>query len=190
MTNGKFTYDQEGQSHGRYNSRVLHFPEGRSGVTLGRGYDMKRRSENEIVCDLVSAGIERARAIEFARGARLEGRQAREFVNTHRDHLGEITESQQEKLFERVYPEYVRRTEAYYNKHTSGIAGRVPFHELDNNLREVLIDTVYQGLARESTYKSAAQNNARELRLNILERSDGKYPDRNRDRFNHMGVDD
>jgi hypothetical protein len=38
---GLLTWGAEGTEGGRFHSRVLQFPPGASGLTLGRGYDMK-----------------------------------------------------------------------------------------------------------------------------------------------------
>ncbi|PNS09862.1 hypothetical protein COO59_20620, partial [Mixta theicola] len=59
VSQGQFTFDNEGLEHSTaavpfravptpWFSRVLHWPGGFSGVTLGRGFDMKLRSAGEI----------------------------------------------------------------------------------------------------------------------------------------------
>jgi len=49
---GGLTFDAEGQERrGRYFSRVAHVPGPWSGVTIGRGYDLKYRKADEVVND-------------------------------------------------------------------------------------------------------------------------------------------
>ena len=54
---GQLTFDAEGmEKPGRFFSRRLHVPSSSSGATIGRGYDMREKSRDEIVADLVAAG--------------------------------------------------------------------------------------------------------------------------------------
>ncbi|WP_250318501.1 hypothetical protein [Rosenbergiella gaditana] len=68
---GILTFRAEGNniSGSRYYSRKIHWPgiESRcnqygSGVTIGRGYDMKERSETQIIHHLTLAGIPTVKA--------------------------------------------------------------------------------------------------------------------------------
>lgn len=81
---GQLTFDTEGvdyitavepfrQHDTRYFSRVLHWPGGVSGVTLGRGYDMGQRSRGEIHATLCQADIEDFKASLCSRAAGLTG---------------------------------------------------------------------------------------------------------------------
>ena len=55
---GVLTWEAEGSEGGRYHSRVLHVPSNTSGLTIGRGYDMKDRSAAEAQKDLIAAGVD------------------------------------------------------------------------------------------------------------------------------------
>ena len=88
---GKFTYDSEGNDSGKWNSRYLHWPEKHSGVTIGRGYDLKHRQREQVIRDLTGAGISQEKAELIAGGAKLTRDAARDFVRTHRGRVGEIT---------------------------------------------------------------------------------------------------
>jgi hypothetical protein len=100
---GQITFDSEGTERGTYHSRFLHFPGGASGVTLGRGYDMKQRAEASVKADLMAAGVETNLAQRFAAGAELQGAEASAFVSNNRNVLGNISPGQQKRLFDTVY---------------------------------------------------------------------------------------
>src|SRR5207244_1770552 len=94
---GQLTFDAEGREGGAFHSRKLHQPTTASGVTIGRGYDMKMRTSAEVAADLAASGVDELRAGQYARGAGLEGKSAAEFVQKTR--LAEITPEQQKRLF-------------------------------------------------------------------------------------------
>lgn len=77
---GLLTWEAEGQEGGIYHSRVLHVPSSSSGLTLGRGYDMRDKSSSFISAQLVKAGLNLVDANRLAAGARLKGRAAESFM--------------------------------------------------------------------------------------------------------------
>ncbi len=79
---GQITFNSEGNDNkkSKYFSRKAHVPSKWSGVTIGRGYDMKYKSQKQIITDLTNAGVSRSVATEFAKGAGLHGTKAREFL--------------------------------------------------------------------------------------------------------------
>jgi hypothetical protein len=127
VARGQVTFDTEGQEGGRYHSRRPHVPSGNSGVTIGRGYDMKGRKKEQIYRDLLAAGLSKAQAELYSRAAGLSGNKARAFLAEHgygrlldaarkkglkgaevnsyirANSLEPITLAQQKKLFERTY---------------------------------------------------------------------------------------
>ena len=48
ITKGLLTYKAMGMEGGDFHSRKLHVPSDRSGLTIGRGYDMKEKSSYKI----------------------------------------------------------------------------------------------------------------------------------------------
>ncbi len=71
---GQITFDAEGHDYitaiapfrkrrTPYFSRILQWPGGNSGVTLGRGYEMGSRSRGEVFTTLRRAGIEEYQAV-------------------------------------------------------------------------------------------------------------------------------
>ncbi len=114
---GSLTYAAEGNNipTSRYYSRVIHWPgssikctnEG-SGVTLGCGYDMKYRSPAQIKSDLTASGIPLEKAETIAKGSGKSYCEAERFVKENKNIIGEITETQQLRLFELTYKSYIR----------------------------------------------------------------------------------
>src|SRR3954468_22937564 len=54
---GQITFDVEGNEGGRWHSRTPHVPSDDSGLTIGRGYDMRYRSAEQITKQMTEAGI-------------------------------------------------------------------------------------------------------------------------------------
>lgn len=86
-------------------SNRLHWPEGASGVTLGPGYDLRYRSETEVVRDLTAIGVDPATAARVADGAGLSGLAARDFAGANRD-LVNLSPAQERQLMERTVLPY------------------------------------------------------------------------------------
>ncbi|EBP3213771.1 peptidoglycan-binding protein [Salmonella enterica] len=173
---GKLTYDAEGNNipNSRYYSRVIHWPgnEG-SGVTLGRGYDMGDRTESSILQDMLTAGIDAdtARKISLARS--YKGSAAGAFVTNNKRDIGEITEEQQIRLFNHIYPDYITRTITNYNRWTSDVAAAKHWDELDQPIQEVLIDFVYQGFTKGPRPMLAGSNNDKQELINYIRNTPG-----------------
>jgi hypothetical protein len=140
---GQLTFDAEGSEQGPYFSRRAHAPPGSaSGVTVGRGYDLGRRSQSEVVRDLVSAGMELSDARRLSEGAGLKGDRARTFVISRRVSLPVISRRVQKELFERVlYPRYEARAQRWL---AAGGIDRA-WITIDPRIREVLIDLAFRG---------------------------------------------
>ena len=103
---GQLTFDAEGlETRGRYFSRVPHVPGPWSGVTIGRGYDMKEKSGEKIRSDLIAAAINPEIAEKFALASGLSGDKAKEFIRAHNLEQVEISPEQQKKLFITTYDE-------------------------------------------------------------------------------------
>lgn len=144
MSNYAFTYNQEIGHQGQ--SLVPHYPGGRSGVTIGPGYDMGHRSPQEIYFDLTNAGIDPEMAYALIEAAHKTGPDAANWVAHHGGII--ITEEQQQALFEKVLvPEYEDRTKEQL---MNFVAGNENFTDMDadwENLSEkqkgILFDYVY-----------------------------------------------
>lgn len=91
-------------------SNVLHWPKGASGVTLGPGYDMKERSADTIVADMMAIGINRETAQKIAKGAGLSSATnptAARFVKDNRA-LVKLKNNQEIDLLRHIVPAYER----------------------------------------------------------------------------------
>lgn len=142
---GQVTFDAEGNetSGSPYFSRHLHWPGGASGVTLGRGYDMRYRTSNTVYSDLTAAGVEPSLSRKFARGAGLYGQAARDFVHMNKYAFGMMSPEAQRVLFEDViYPRYEEAAQRRYGIFIA--PDSVQWEELDERIRDVAVDFTYQ----------------------------------------------
>ncbi|HAY0635810.1 pesticin C-terminus-like muramidase [Serratia rubidaea] len=90
VNRGLLTFNAEGNNirESLFYSRVIHFPRmGISGVTIGRGYDIGSRSQQEVFVDLTRAGIAPAQAQAISLGVGLRGKQADDFVKRNSSKL-------------------------------------------------------------------------------------------------------
>lgn len=144
---GLLTWSSEGQESGRYATRAVHFPGGNSGVTIGRGYDMGRRSREQSSRDLRAAGVEADAARAISAGAGLRGEAARRFVSENREALEVLTAAQERKLFWDVtYPRYeseARRISS--SRDVVSRYGALDVDALQRSYYEVLVDLLYRG---------------------------------------------
>ena len=157
VSEGQVTFDAEGIDYitavepfrqKRYPSfsRVLHWPPTfYSGVTLGRGYDMGSRSRGEIFSTLRQAGIEEYKSVICSKASHLKGRQAGQFVKVYGPLVGEITHTQQIRLFEIVYREKLNYSKGVYLRGSHSIPDALSWHRIDKTIRDVFVDTIYQG---------------------------------------------
>ncbi|QDU98559.1 hypothetical protein Pla8534_64290 [Lignipirellula cremea] len=109
---GQSTFDFEGSEGGRYHSRTPHVPSQESGLTIGRGYDLKERSVDVVIRDLMEAGLSHGDAMLYARAAGLQGAKAKKYIDENQ--LPEITLEQQKSLFELIYPQYVEEAKRQF----------------------------------------------------------------------------
>ena len=129
-----------GPSH----SRVPHWPGGASGVTVGRGYDMRHRTETQVKADLIAAGVSEATAALLAKGAGLTGDAAKKFVKDNK--ALEITLAQQQKLFEMVYPGYEAEVKRISEKaDVVKKYGATDWAKLDPAIKTLLSDLIFRG---------------------------------------------
>lgn len=162
---GLLTYLSEGNDNpdSMFFSRKIHHPSIASGVTIGRGYDMKHRTKESIIHDLISAGISPRQAEDISNAAHLSGAKAKGFVNKNRDLIGEISIKQQVSLFNNTYKLYISRAEARYKAKTAMIVGACSWRNLNPIIRDVLIDIVYQGMEGTQIMTVASSNNIDDL---------------------------
>lgn len=140
------TFDAEGNDDAKsiYFTRKLHWPGTWSGVTIGRGYDMKERSSADIKQDMIDSGIAEATAETFSGGAGLKNADAKAFCTKHKDLI--ITQAQQKALFTVSYGEKslyaADRVRAWSGEELGG---------LSLGMQGIIIDLFYRG---DITYKT------------------------------------
>ncbi|XOZ32990.1 hypothetical protein ACMDCT_12305 [Halomonadaceae bacterium KBTZ08] len=152
--NGVITWKAEGNEGGPFHSRILHVPSQWSGLTLGRGYDMKYREKAAIVSALTKVGVNGDKAKRISHGAGKSGGKARQVI-IDQDLLDfEISPKGQLQLFEQVYGEYVERakrlslTNRYAKKYK-----KTEWGSLNPKIKNVLVDLTYRGDYRPDTMK-------------------------------------
>ncbi|EOC0419280.1 peptidoglycan-binding protein [Cronobacter malonaticus] len=126
-------------------SRILHHPSIGSGVTIGRGYDMKKRSAGEILFTLRLAGIEEYKSQICAKASFLSGKKAASFIELYGPLVGEITHQQQIRLFELSYKEKKDYAKNVYNRSVADIKNALSWEQIELRIRDVFVDTIYQG---------------------------------------------
>lgn len=163
---GKVTYDAEGrEERGPNFSRHIHYPKSKdpsvaakTGVTIGRGYDMGERTKAQIYNDLIAAGISASQASRISAAAGKKGVDAERFVRSNQD-IGEITTEQQIKLFNNIYPAYENRAQLRYKEKTKGMSNVTKWEDLNPVLRDILVDIVYNGYEGKDAMPAASKNN-------------------------------
>ncbi|KYL32976.1 hypothetical protein A2I96_16830 [Pseudoalteromonas tetraodonis] len=160
---GILTWDAEGTEGGLYHSRCFHVPSNRSGLTIGRGYDMRDKTSSKVSGHLIQSGIDNKVANVIALAAGKMGNAAKQFV-IEKDLLDfEVSAQVQLKLFEIVYKEMESDVKRICNKTiTSQTYGKTDWLNLDPKIKNVLIDLRFRGdyhpASRKILQKHVANN--------------------------------
>jgi hypothetical protein len=143
---GRLTFDAEGQEGGRFHSRHFHVPSSSSGLTIGRGYDMKLRRKSDIRDDLLAAGVDPAKAALISQAAGLQGDRAEEFIEENELEDFEITPEQQLGLFEVEYARQESDTRRLATKaDVTRVYGATDWDSLHEGIKEILVDLRFRG---------------------------------------------
>jgi hypothetical protein len=168
---GQVTFDAEGNDNPNspYFSRQIQWPgNAASGVTIGRGYDIGNRTQEQVAADLEAAGLSSEQASAFAKGAGLKGPDADKFVKQNVKKLGLISPEVQKSLFDNIYPTYVQSARANYDEWTQDNPNRVSWAALSPAIRDVLVDFVYQGFTKGPRPMEAGMNNNAVALMNYI----------------------
>jgi hypothetical protein len=168
---GQATFDAEGlETPGAYFSRAIHWPGGlKSGVTIGRGYDMGLRTPLQVQRELEYAGVNSNDAIQLSRGAGLRGSAAQAFVSEHRSTAPMLSQEAQKQLFEVVVtPEIINDIRRILTKpDVVERYGATEWRCLRPEIQELLFDLRYRGDytpdVREQIQEYVVTNNTRGL---------------------------
>jgi LysM repeat protein len=147
VASGQLTFDAEGmETEGPYFSRKPHVPGSTSGVTIGRGYDMKERSQHEVVEDLCAAGVPVDTATQLSQCRGLSGAQAENFLDDKGYEEITISPAQQKKLFSQVYQELAGDVLRICRKpDVVAKYGTTQWEQLDPIICDVVVDLRYRG---------------------------------------------
>ncbi|MEE8057489.1 MAG: hypothetical protein V3T17_06605 [Pseudomonadales bacterium] len=187
ITKGQLTFDAEGQEGGLYHSRVLHVPSSSSGLTIGRGYDMKEKTAAKISSDLTAAGIEHASAGLLSKAAGLSGDDAKQFITDNNLQSFEITPETQEALFDAIYSELENDVKRICNKADCvATYGAVNWDGLRVEIKDTLVDLRFRGdyhaTSRRLIQKHVANNDVKAFSSALSDQS--QWTNVPPDRFN------
>ena len=183
---GRLTFDAEGREGGLYHSRRLHVPGAASGLTLGRGYDMKNRTNAQIRNDLLAAGVDAGHAQLIAQASGLTGDKAEDFIQDNDLEDFEITPQAQLKLFQIDYNWHAADTKRLATKpDVTRRYGATGWEALHPAIRDVVIDLRFRGdytpRCREFLQSHIAANNLHAFSGEIGKKTN--WPNVPRDRF-------
>lgn len=145
---GQLTYDAEGNDdpNSPHFSRKPHVPGSWSGVTLGRGYDMKLKSSAKITAELIQAGISEEIAGKFAGASGKQGDEASKYLKDNGLDDITITLEQQEKLFAISYTEIKQDVKRICEKiDVVAKYGAVDINAIHYAIHDVVIDLRFRG---------------------------------------------
>lgn len=172
---GRLTFEAEGQEGGPFHSRRFHVPSSSSGLTIGRGYDMKLRSKSQIRDDLVAAGLDSVSAALISQAAGMKGEQADEFIEENDLEDFEISKEVQLKLFEIEYRRKVEDTKRLATKpDVTRAYGATDWDALHPVIKDVLVDLRFRG-----DYTPACR---RFLQVHVANNDLGRFVEEIRDR--------
>lgn len=169
---GQLTFDAEGNDNDKsyYFSRKIHWPGDKSGVTIGRGYDMGSRKEKEVYGDLLASGVLEDHAVLLAKGAGLKGEDAEKFVAKNKSTIPSITREAQKNLFSMMYEKYETAAEKNYSMGIDKKDGVTAWKNLSLAIRDVAVDFVYQqGSMYFSQIEAVSKNDIKTLQKSILD---------------------
>lgn len=148
VTFGQCTFNAEGSEVvGPYFSRSIHWPGGASGVTIGRGYDMGRRTRLQVLHELTISRVPAAQAALLSLAAGLRGESARRFVESNQAAIPMISLEAQKTLFTQVTtPEVIHDIKRILaSKSVRAKYGETTWQELCPQVQELLFDLRYRG---------------------------------------------
>jgi hypothetical protein len=166
VPNGQLTFDLEGlecpdpsDKCKAFHSRIPHVPSEESGVTIGRGYDLKLKTPSKIKADLLAIGLSSENADTYSEAGCKDvvkgtckpqyiGKQAKEFIRTNKTKLDELTPEQQMKLFALTYSEMEADVKSIHNRNAKSKAEQINTTQYDNLnplIKDILIDLRFRG---------------------------------------------
>lgn len=190
---GALTFRAEGHEGGPYHSRVPHVPSGTSGLTIGRGYDLKEKSPNKIRFDFSAAGMPEDTAEKLIGAAGMRGPEASRYIRENSLEDLEISREVQLRLFEISYARMKESVRSICKKaDTVEKYGATNWDRLQQPIKDVLIDLRFRGdyhtESRKFLQKPVANNDLKSFAAEIMDKNrwKGVPPDRFQLRVNHL----
>lgn len=177
---GVVTWGSEGNEGGVYHSRKLHVPGSWSGLTIGRGYDMKFKSQSKVFTELTSAGIDPKQAQVIKKAVGLYGSTAKQFIIDN-DLLDlEISVDTQKKLFKNSYDDEVKEVKRLCAlKDVVNDYGKTDWKKLNGSIKDIVVDLKFRGDytvrgTMKFLQKSIVDNDLDAFRKEIVKKSNWK----------------
>lgn len=178
VVKGQLTFDAEGNddSSSPYYSRTPHVPSGSSGLTIGRGYDLKERAKAAVINDLKSAGLAEDAAKAYAGAVGKKGDDAKKYIKDNKAKLKDISKAAQKKLFEATYEEIAKDVKRICEKADVVQAyGKTEWAQLSPKIKDVLVDLRFRGdytpSSRRLIQKYVASNDLAKFKIEIQKKA-------------------
>ncbi|EHI9274359.1 hypothetical protein J9102_004649 [Vibrio vulnificus] len=173
---GVLTWSAEGNEGGSYHSRKLHVPSDSSGVTVGRGYDLRMKKLALVRKDLASAGIRPDVISKLVGAIGLQGKRAKQFIIDSDLIDYQISVDAQLKLFNISYAFESSEVKRICNKaDVVKKYGATDWANLNEKIKEVTVDLKFRGdytpTAREYLQESIANNDLGSFKKIITNKS-------------------
>ena len=178
-TYGVVTWESEGAEGGPYHSRKLHVPGPWSGLTIGRGYDMKFKSATKIVTDLTKAGVEVGVVQVLKKSEGLYGNTAKQFIIDN-DLLDlEVSVEVQKQLFKISYDDESKEVKRLCGaKLVKEEYGETDWDKLNKYIKDLTIDLKFRGDYTKSSRKflqsTIVANDLNAFKKEIIKKSNWK----------------
>lgn len=145
-TFGVVTWASEGAEGGYYHSRKSHVPSSWSGLTIGRGYDMKFKSQSKVLTDLTSAGVDTKQIQIIKKATGLYGDTAKQFIIDNDLLDFEISPEAQKKLFKISYDSEAKEVKRLCAlKDVVSNYGKTDWANLNFYIKDIVIDLKFRG---------------------------------------------
>lgn len=185
-TFGLVTWESEGAEGGLFHSRKLHVPNSASGLTIGRGYDMKQKTKTTVNSDLTSVGIDTKVIEVLKKSVGLYGATAKQFIIDNDLLDFEISPDAQKKLFKISYNFEAKEVKRICDKSgTKKAYGDTDWDKLDSNIKDITIDLKFRGdytpNARKFLQKTIVDNDLDAFKKEIMK--DSNWSNVPEDRF-------
>ncbi len=182
---GVITWNAEGTEGGRYHSRKLHVPSHTSGLTLGRGYDFRRKSSATITKNLGAVGVDTVTTIALKNASGLFGNAAKQFIIDNDLLDFQIPPGMQKKLFKISYDAEAAEVKRICAKSdVVKLYGVTDWGTLNDTIKDIIIDLKFRGdytpSSRRFLQKSIADNDLTEFKKHITNKNNWENvpPDR------------